>query len=156
MNLNRTITMSRDYTKEFNLLLKEDLDLLKSLLNLTETQKSLIQSSKRERINRFVSDKEELLERLTGIESDIEVFKKKYPGSVAHLASKSKETGEIIKEIKRVVNKISEIEEKDRKDIYNEIVMTKSLLKNIRKGKHSLNGYRINKNKEAKFVNTVK
>lgn len=148
--------MSRDYTKEFNLLLKEDLDLLKSLLNLTETQRSLIQSSKRERINRFISDKEELLERLTGIESDIKVFKKKYPDSVAHLASKSKETREIIKEIKRIINKISEIEEKDRKDIDNEIIMTKSLLKNIKKGKRSLNGYQINKNKKAKFVNTVK
>lgn len=141
--------MNKNEINEYYFLLKKDLDILKSLLNLTETQKNIIKSSKKEKIDQFISEKKVLLEKLACIDEHIKKFKNKYQKINAIQGSQLKETKN---EIKRVVNKIVDIEKYNRTNIYNEIIMIRSLLERIKKGKHTLRRYQSNRNKNPKFI----
>ena len=140
-------------TKEYYFFLKKDLDILKSLLNLAETQKNIIKSSKKERIDQFIYEKKVLLERLAGIDERIKKFKGKYPKINVIEGSQLMETKN---EIKRIANKIVDIEKDNRKNTYNEIIMIRSLLERLKKGKHTLRRYQSNRNKIPKYINTIR
>jgi hypothetical protein len=130
-----------------NLLLKKELELLKTLLSLLETQKELIKSSRKDKIDHFLKEKGALLKELYRVDSDIKISTRDHP----HLINQSQD---IVDEIKWTINQILLREEEDRNNINYEIIMTKSLLEKIKKGKQSLRVYGSQRKKNPRFINT--
>lgn len=129
--------------------LKEDLDLLKSLLNLAETEKDLIKTSNREKVEQFIQEKSELLKKLVGKNRNginIKSF------STAERQSLEKKTVEM----ERVKNEIIRVEEENRRNAKNEMIMIKSLMDRITKGKHTSKKYRPKRNKVPRYIDTVR
>jgi|GEM_PF-2549354 flagellar biosynthesis/type III secretory pathway chaperone len=136
-------------TRKVHSQLKEDLSLLKSLLNLVETEKDLIKTSNKEKVEHFIQEKSELIKKLAGKDRNgIDI--KSLP------TAERQSLEEKIDEMERVKNKIIRVEEENRKNARNEMIMVKSLMDRIAKGKHTSKKYRPKRNKTPRYIDTVR
>jgi flagellar biosynthesis/type III secretory pathway chaperone len=139
-----------DYQKNTKSLLQKDLGVLRALLKLCETQKGLIKISNRKQIDGFLSEKKRLVARLADIEKDIE-------RSMRGFRTEEQEAiRERIKEIETLKRKILAVEEEDREIARNELIMIKSVLEGIKKGKHTLKKYKTARNQPARYIDALR
>ena len=139
-----------DYQENAKSLLQKDLEVLRALLKLCETQKDLIRISNKKQIDGFLSEKKKLVARLAGIEKNMGIsmrgFQTKGQGGIRKR----------IREIETVKRKILALEKEDREIARNEIIVIKSVLEGIKKGKHTLKKYKTTRNQPARYIDALR
>ena len=116
-----------NYQKNIKSLLQKDMEILRKLLKLCETQKDLIKISSKNHIKDFLSEKRTLVAKLSGIEKNIAINMRGF------YKEEQKAIRGKIKEIETIKKKIMAVEEEDREIAKNEMIVIKSVLEGIKK-----------------------